>query len=72
MVGAVNLAARDPLLVREARKAAPASRNLLLALKEQEQLLAELTGATPPQPAEKSKPLIPQPRSQRREEFMSA
>lgn len=65
---AVNFAARDPLPVREARKAATMSRNLLLALKVQEQLLAELTGLPPSQPAEKPKPIIPQPRSQRRED----
>jgi len=65
---AVNFATRDPLPVREARKATPVSRNVLLALKEQEQLLAELTGPPPPREAEKPKPFIPQPRSQRRED----
>lgn len=72
VIVAVNFVSRDSLAVREARKAAPESRNLLLALKEQEQLLMELTGPPPPQPAEKPKPMIPQPRSQRREDCMSA
>jgi len=44
----------------------------LLALKEQEQLLAELTGSPPPRHVEKPRPTAPQPRSQRREENMSA
>ena len=69
---AVNIAARDPLPVREAHKAVPAPRSILLALKEQEQLLAELTGPLPPRQVEKPKATAPQPRSQRREEYLSA
>jgi hypothetical protein len=66
---AVHSVTRDPLPVREARKATTASRNVLLALKEQEQLLAELIGPPlTPSPADKPKPFIPQPRSERRED----
>ena len=69
---AVNFAAHDPLPVREACNATPPSPQLREMLKQQEQLLAELVGPIERPAAGRSKPVAPQPRSQRREQFMNA
>ena len=69
---AANFAARDPLPAREARNATPPSPQLREMLKQQEQLLAELVGPIERPAAGRPKPVAPQPRSQRREQFINA
>ena len=69
---AANFAARDPLPVREAMNATPPSPQLREMLKQQEQLLAELVGPIERSEGIRPKPVAPQPRSQRREQFMNA
>jgi hypothetical protein len=61
----VNLAESDRSQPAEAR-AKPLSAGTMMALKEQQKILAELVGTTEPRGADKPKPAPPQPRSQRR------
>jgi hypothetical protein len=48
----------------------PNSANFLMALREQEQLMAWITERPGPKPAGPPKPSVPQPRSERRGEFL--
>jgi hypothetical protein len=68
----VNFATRDLSPVREAHYTAPLSPQLRELLNQQEQLLAELVGPIETPAPTRPKPVAPQPRSQRREEFMNA
>jgi hypothetical protein len=67
-----SFAARDQSPAVEARRVPPPSPQLRQLLKQQEQLLAELVGPPESPEAHRSKPAAPQPRSQRREEFLNA
>ena len=66
-----SFAARDPSPASEARRVPPPSPQLRQLLKQQEQLLAELVGPPESPEAHRFKPAAPQPRSQRREEFLN-
>jgi hypothetical protein len=68
----VNFALREPLPAIGARRASPESSQLEAMFQLREQMLAQLIG--PIQKLELVRPrlAVPQPRSQRREEFMNA
>jgi hypothetical protein len=55
-----------------ASRQTPPSSQVRALLKQQEQLLAELVGPVEKRETDGRKPLAPQPRSQRREEFLNA
>ena len=65
----LTLAEREPEQAQFVRAVAPPSPQMLEMLREQEQLLAELVGST--ERAEPHPPVLPQPRSQRHEEFLN-
>ena len=55
-----------------AKQASPVSPQLLMAFQEQERLLAELIGPRETPAAERPKPALPRPRSERRKEMLMA
>jgi len=64
-----NLSQRDPSELM-ARKTPPPSPEMILAFRQQQQLLAELIGPNETRAAEPPKPLLPQPRSEGRVETL--
>jgi hypothetical protein len=67
---AVNFSMRDQTPV-VAEKSAPLSPEMIMEMKQQRRLLAELIGPRDAPEADRSKPLVPQPRTERGE-FMAA
>jgi hypothetical protein len=67
---AVNFSAHDP--ERIAGKSPPPSRDIILTLPQQEQLLAELMGPGEPRMAAPPRPFSPRPSSERRFEILTA
>lgn len=67
---AVNFSLRDPSPVL-AEKSLPPSSEVLVELKQQQRLLADLIGPRDEHDADRSKSFVPQPRSERAE-FMAA
>ena len=72
LVLGLNFVSREPSPQRVARHTAPPSPQMRELLKQQERLFAELVGPLEKPPAGRSKPVAPQPRSSRREEFFNA
>ena len=68
----VNFATREPSSQNLVHRVPPPSPQLRQLLRQQEQLLAELVGPPEGPEAHRFKPAAPQPRSQRREEFLNA
>lgn len=68
MILAVNVADSDHSQPAQA-KAKPVSAGTLLAFKERQKILAELMGTTEPVAADKRKPVLPRPRSQRQDRW---
>jgi hypothetical protein len=68
----LNLATREPSQPEVARQAAPPSPQMREMLQQQEQLFAELVGPIERLETRRPKPVAPQPRSQRREDFVKA
>ena len=66
LILAVNFSMRDPSPVR-AEKSSPPSPEAIVELRQQQRLLAELIGPRDERDADRSKPLVPQPRSERAE-----
>ena len=71
LVFIVNFSQRDPAEMM-ARKSPPPSPEMILAFRQQEILLAELTGQNEPQVAEPPKTFSPRPSSERRIETLTA
>ena len=69
VIFAVNFSAHDP--ERIAGKSPPPSREIILTLPQQEQLLAELMGPGEPRVAVPPKPFSPRPSSERRFEILT-
>jgi hypothetical protein len=69
LIFAVNFSQRDPAEMM-ARKSPPPSPEIMLAFRQQEMLLAELTDQKETPIAEPPKQLLPQPRSERRIEIL--
>ena len=65
VIGGLNLATREAS-PQVARRASPPSVEVFMAFHEQEQLLAELLGPREAPVAERPKPAVPRPRSERR------
>ena len=65
VIGVLGLATRDAS-PRVAHRASPPSAQVFVAFREQERLLAELLGPREAPTAERPKPVLPQPRSERR------
>jgi hypothetical protein len=72
LVLGLNFASREPSRPQEARRSVPPSPQLRQLLKQQQQLFAELIGPEEKPAADRTKPAAPQPRSQRREQFLNA
>ena len=68
----LGYAMREPAPRAEVRYAAPPSPEMRAMLQPQAQLLAELVGPLEKPQAQRPRPAAPQPRSQRREEFLTA
>jgi hypothetical protein len=68
----LNYATRDPSTRHYARYTAPPSPEMREILRQQKQLLAELVGPIGKPQTQPPQPAAPQPRSQRREEFLNA
>ena len=68
----VNLATRETTPRNFARQAVPPSPEMLLVLRQQQLLLAELVERPEPRAADRSKTVPPRPRSQGRDEFLNA
>lgn len=68
---AVNLTAAGDVPAVQARHAESPSRELREMLRQQRQMLAELGGATEKLEGRQARPVTPQPRSQRHEEFQN-
>jgi hypothetical protein len=66
LILAVNFSMRDPSLVR-AEKSLPPSPEVIVELRQQQRLLAELIGPRDTSDADRPKPLVPPPRSERAE-----
>jgi len=68
---AMNLAARDksPTIAKDVT---PPSPEMIMALRQQERLLAELVERPEPRETERSKAVPPRPRSERRDELLMA
>jgi hypothetical protein len=66
LIFAVNFSMRDPLPVR-AEKSSPPSPEVMVELRQQQRLLAELIGPRDIREADRSKSFVPQPRSERAE-----
>lgn len=71
VVLAFSLAAREPAPQHLARETTRPSPQLRALLREQERLLVELVGPMEKPAAERPKPIVPPPRSQRRESFLN-
>ena len=69
LIFVVNFSQRDPSELM-ARKTPPVSLEMILAFRQQQQLLAELIGPNETRAAEPPKPLLPQPRSEGRVEIL--
>jgi len=69
---AVNFATREIAPTIEARRAAPLSPDTLRLLKQQGQLLAELSSQSQPREADRPKAMPPRPRTDRRDEMLNA
>ena len=69
LIFAANFSVRDKAPVM-AEKSAPPSPEVIVELKQQQRLLAELIGSRDTSDADRSKPLAPQPRSERPFEFL--
>jgi len=67
----LNFAAREPSPAEVARETSPLSPQMREMLQQQEQLFAELVGPSE-KPEARPKPAAPQPRSQRRDDFVNA
>jgi hypothetical protein len=67
----INLTTRDASQ-EVAERASPVSPQVFLAFQEQERLLTELIGPRETPVAERPKPVVPQPRSERRKGMMMA
>lgn len=72
LIFAFTLAGRDHAQAEVARQARPPSPQLRELLREQEKLLAELTGPAESIRTAPARPAATEPRSQRREEFLKA
>jgi hypothetical protein len=72
LVLGLDFAAREPSRQQAAAQATPPSPQLRQLLQQQEQMLVELVGPFDHPGTNPRKPVLPQPRSQRREEFMNA
>jgi anti-sigma factor RsiW len=68
----VNFATRETTPVLEARRVTPLSPDTLRLLKQQEQLLADLSGWSGPRNADRPRAIPPRPRTDRREEWLNA
>ena len=71
LIFAFNVSQRDPSELM-ARKTPPPSPEMILTLRQQEILLAELIGQNEPQAAEPPKTFLPRPSSERRFETLTA
>jgi anti-sigma factor RsiW len=69
---AVNFATRETAPTLQARSVAPISPDTLRLLKQQEQLLADLSGRSEPREAGRPKAILPRPRTERRDEMLNA
>jgi anti-sigma factor RsiW len=69
---AVNFASRETSPTLEARRVTPISPDTLRLLKQQEQLLADLSGRSEPREANRPRATSPRPRTDRREEWLNA
>lgn len=69
---AVNFATREQSPTLQARSVTTLSPDTLRLLKQQEQLLAELSGRTEARDADRPKTMPPRPRSERRDEMLNA
>ena len=67
-----NFVMHEPSPRDFALRAAPSAQVMREMLKEQQQLFAELVGPEDKSESDRPKPLAPQPRSQRRDEFLNA
>jgi hypothetical protein len=67
-----SFATREAAPMNHSRQMTPPSPQVRELLKQQGQLLAELVGPIEKPEADRPKPIAPQPRSQRREEFLNA
>jgi len=72
VVFCLNFISREPAAPELARKAVPPSPQIREMLRQQERLLAELAGPFDKPEASPPKPVGPQPRSQRRMDFLNA
>ena len=66
---ALNFATRDDAPLAKAKSAVPPSPEVLMVLKQQRQLRAELVGSLEPRDADRAKTFLPRPRSELRNEF---
>ena len=69
LIFAVNFTTRDEAPATQAKCEKPPSPEVLLVLKQQQQLRAELVGFAEPRDAERPKTLLLRPRSERDENF---
>jgi hypothetical protein len=67
----MNLTTRDASQML-AKQAAPVSPQVFMAFQEQERLLSELIGPRETPVAERPKPVVPRPRSERQRELLLA
>jgi hypothetical protein len=72
LVLGLNFSVREPARQDVAKQVGPPSPQLRQMLRQQEQMLAELVGPMDRTESLLPKAAVPQPRSQRREEFMNA
>jgi hypothetical protein len=70
LIFAVNFSTRDRLPIM-ARKSAPPSPEVIVELKQQQRMLAELMGPRETHDADRTKSFVPQPRSERAEILMT-
>ena len=71
VIAGLNLTTREAS-PRFARHASPLSPQVFMAFQEQERVLAELIGPRETPVAERPKPAVPRPRSERRRELLTA
>jgi hypothetical protein len=72
LIAGLNLATREPSRLAVSRPARPPSPEMRELLKQQEQMFAELVGPMEKPEADRPRPAAPQPRSQRRPDFINA
>ena len=65
---ALNFATRDEASLAKAKSAVPPSPEVLMVLKQQQQLRAELVGLLEPRDTDRAKTFLPRPRTERRNE----